>query len=161
MSGDASDTIDREYMQLALAQAGIAAERGEVPVGAVLVTADGARFAAHNAPITLHDASAHAEMCAIRAACEAVGNYRLTGSTLYVTLEPCAMCAGAIIHARIGRVVYGAHDPKTGAVASLYQLLADRRLNHQPTVTGGIMAEAAAELLTRFFRARRKQKHGH
>jgi len=147
---------DHEYMQMALKQAELAAQAGEVPVGAVLVLEDGQVFANHNAPISLHDASAHAEMRVIRDACAAIGNYRLTGSTLYVTLEPCAMCAGAIIHARIARVVYGANDTKTGAVKSLYQLLSDQRLNHQAEVIGGVMADAAGLLLKQFFRDRRK-----
>jgi len=147
---------DIEHMSLALQQAEIAAENGEVPVGAVLITEDGQTFTAHNAPIASNDASAHAEMRVIRMACEAVGNYRLGGSTLYVTLEPCSMCAGAIIHARIGRVVFAATDPKTGAVESLYQMLSDDRLNHQPEVVGGLMAEKSGELLRSFFRARRK-----
>ncbi len=146
---------DSHYMSLALQQAEIAGKSGEVPVGAVLVLKDGSMHATHNAPITLNDASAHAEMRAIRAACEAVGNYRLAGSTMYVTLEPCTMCAGAIVHARIGRVVYGASDPKTGAVESLYHILSDSRLNHQPEVTGGILAEACGSLLRDFFASRR------
>jgi len=149
---------EHHYMNMALQQAVIAAESSEVPVGAVLVTADGDTYAAHNAPITLHDATAHAEMRAIRAACEAIGNYRLIGSTLYVTLEPCTMCAGAIIHARIKRVVYGADDPKTGAVTSLYRILSDPRLNHRPEITSGIMAEPCGALLKRFFRQRREQR---
>jgi len=148
-------TDDIKYMQMALEQAELAAEAGEVPVGAVLISKDGQVFASHNAPIGLHDASAHAEIRVIRAACAANENYRLAGSTLYVTLEPCAMCAGAIVHARIGRVVFGANDAKTGAVASLYQLLSDQRLNHQPDVVGGVMAEASATLLKQFFRDRR------
>ena len=148
---------DHKYMQKALAQAELAAQAGEVPVGAVLVLQDGRLFASHNAPISLHDASAHAEMRVIRNACTASGNYRLPGSTLYVTLEPCAMCAGAIIHARIARLVFGAHDVKTGAVQSLYQLLSDQRLNHQPEITGGVMDEAAGALLKQFFRDRRKR----
>ncbi|MDQ6996592.1 MAG: tRNA adenosine(34) deaminase TadA, partial [Mariprofundus sp.] len=147
---------DLKYMQLALEQAELAAEAGEVPVGAVLVCKDGQVFVSHNAPISLHDASAHAEMRVIRAACAGSKNYRLPGSTLYVTLEPCAMCAGAIIHARIQRVVYGADDAKTGAVKSLHQLLSDKRLNHQPEVIGGIMADKSTALLKQFFRNRRK-----
>ncbi len=147
---------DLEHMQMALEQARVAARAGEVPVGAVLVLEDGQIFASHNAPISLHDASAHAEMRVIRDACIASLNYRLTGSTLYVTLEPCAMCAGAIIHARVARVVYGADDRKTGAVTSLYQLLADKRLNHQTEITGGVMADGAGTLLKQFFRDRRK-----
>ncbi len=142
-------------MQKALRQAELAAESGEVPVGAVLILNDGREFAAHNAPISLHDASAHAEMRVIRAACTAVQNYRLTGATLYVTLEPCTMCAGLIVHARIRRVVYGAADPKAGAVESLSQVLHDTRLNHQPEVLGGIMAEECSSLLKSFFRKRR------
>ncbi len=145
-----------KYMQMALEQAKLAALAGEVPVGAVLVLENGQVFASHNAPIGLHDASAHAEMRVIRAACAATGNYRLPGSTLYVSLEPCAMCAGAIVHARIKRVVYAASDGKTGAVESLYRLLSDTRLNHQAEVVGGVMADAAAALLKQFFRDRRK-----
>jgi len=148
---------DHKYMQLALEQAKLAAEAGEVPVGAILVSKDGQLFASHNAPVSLHDASAHAEMRVIRTACKIGENYRLPGSTLYVTLEPCAMCAGAIVHARIGRVVYGASDAKTGVVESLYQLLSDQRLNHQPEVSGGVMADAASALLKQFFRNRRSR----
>jgi len=149
---------DIEYMQLALEQAELAAQAGEVPVGAVLVLEDGQVFTSHNAPISLHDASAHAEMRVIRAACAATQNYRLTGSSLYVTLEPCAMCSGAIIHARIKRIIFGATDPKTGAVQSLYQLLSDTRLNHQPQVTASIMADESSMLLKQFFKYRRKGK---
>jgi len=127
-----------------------------VPVGAVLVCEDGQVFKAHNRPILNHDASAHAEIEVIRLASLSNGNYRLLNSTLYVTLEPCLMCAGAMIHARIGQVVYGATEPKTGAVASLYQVLSDTRLNHQPKVVSGILAEDCASLLRTFFKARRK-----
>lgn len=147
---------DQSYMRLAIEQARLGAAQSEVPVGAVLVLEDGREFASHNAPISMHDASAHAEMQVIRAACKAAGNYRLTGSTLYATLEPCLMCAGVIVHARIARVVYGANDPKAGAVESLYQVLADTRLNHQPEVAGGIMAEECGILLKSFFQDRRK-----
>lgn len=149
---------DIHHMNKALQQAEIAAENGEVPVGAILVLEDGHEFTSHNAPITASDASAHAEMQVIRQACTATDNYRLTGSTLYVTLEPCCMCAGAIIHARIKRVVYGAKDLKTGAVESLYQILSDPRLNHQPEVTGGVLAEECGSLLKQFFKARRSKK---
>ena len=148
---------DTEYMNIALQQAEIAAENGEVPVGAVLVTEDGEAFVSYNAPITTDDTSAHAEMRVIRMACKAVKNYRLTGSTLYITLEPCTMCAGAIIHARIGRVVYGAVDPKTGAVESLSTVLSDERLNHQPEVTSGVLADECGRLLKGFFRERRRR----
>lgn len=147
---------DEHYMRLALEQAEVAAKNGEVPVGAVLVLSDARYFAAHNAPVSMHDATAHAEIRVIRAACNAMDNYRLAGSSLYVTLEPCAMCAGAIVHARIARVIYGASDPKTGAVASLYRILEDVRLNHQPEVTQGVMADACGSLLKRFFRQRRQ-----
>ncbi|GMQ99821.1 MAG: tRNA adenosine(34) deaminase TadA [Zetaproteobacteria bacterium] len=142
-------------MNIALQQAEVAERNGEVPVGAVLLLKDGREFAAHNAPISLNDSTAHAEMRAIRIACEAVENYRLIGSTLYVTLEPCAMCAGAIIHARISRVVYGARDAKTGAVKSLYQLLSDTRLNHQPEVSSGVMDRECSTILRDFFYQRR------
>ncbi|HKJ83931.1 MAG TPA: tRNA adenosine(34) deaminase TadA [Mariprofundaceae bacterium] len=147
---------DEKYMRIALQQAEIATEKGEVPVGGVLVLPDGRHVVGHNAPISMHDATAHAEIRTIRAACQLTDNYRLTGSTLYVTLEPCTMCAGAIVHARIARVVYGARDPKTGAVESLYRVLDDVRLNHQPQVHGGVLAEACGALLKDFFRGRRQ-----
>ncbi len=148
---------DEQYMEQALQQADLAAECGEVPVGAVLVLPDGQQFVAHNAPISTCDASAHAEMQVIRAACTAIGNYRLVGAQLFVTLEPCAMCAGAIIHARIKRVIYGASEPKTGAVESLYQLLSDKRLNHQAELTGGVLADACSTQIKAFFKSRRKK----
>jgi len=151
---------DEQYMELALQQAELAAECGEVPVGAVLVLPDGQQFVAHNAPISNHDATAHAEMQAIRTACQAIGNYRLLGAQLFVTLEPCTMCAGAIIHARIARVVYGASEPKTGAVESLYQLLSDERLNHQTELKGGVLADACSAQIKAFFKARRVQRKG-
>lgn len=145
-----------EYMQQALLQAELAAASGEVPVGAVLCLPNGESFSAHNAPISTHDASAHAELRVIRQACQKSGNYRLTGSVLYVTLEPCLMCTGLIIHARIDTLVYAASDPKTGAVHSLYQVLQDKRLNHQVTVIHGVLAETSSAMLKAFFRARRK-----
>jgi len=151
---------DEQYMELALQQAELAAECGEVPVGAVLVLPDGQKFAAHNAPISNHDATAHAEIQVIRIACQAIGNYRLVGAQLFVTLEPCTMCAGAIIHARIKRVVYGASEPKTGAVESLYQLLSDERLNHQTELDGGMLADVCSAQVKTFFRARRVQRKG-
>jgi len=146
---------DNYYMNKAMQLAKKSAEIGEVPVGSLIVLADGQIFGEHNAPISQHDASAHAEMRVIRSACQAINNYRLTGSTLYVTLEPCAMCAGAIIHARIARLVYAATEPKTGAVESLYQLLSDQRLNHQVEINSGLMAEQSSALLRQFFQARR------
>jgi len=148
---------DEDYMQLAIEQAALAAESGEVPVGAVLVLPDGQQFVAHNAPISTHDASAHAEIQVIRKACKAVENYRLIGARLFVTLEPCVMCAGAIIHARLAQVIYGANEPKSGALISLYQILSDTRLNHQVEVRGGVLAETCAAQLKAFFKARRKR----
>jgi tRNA(adenine34) deaminase len=146
---------DSTFMQQALAQARAAAAAGEVPVGAVLVK-DGRIIATgRNAPIARHDPTAHAEIAALRAAAEAMGNYRLDGCTLYVTLEPCAMCAGAMLHARIGRVVFGAADPKTGAAGSVLDLFANTRLNHQTRVQGGVLAEEAGAVLQDFFQRRR------
>ncbi len=146
-------------MELALAQAQQAAERGEVPVGAVVVSPAGELLARDgNRTIELADPSAHAEMLAMRAAGIKLGNYRLTACTLYVTLEPCVMCAGAMIHARIGRVVYGATDPKTGAIASVYQIGGDGRLNHGLDTESGVLAVEAATLLRDFFKARRNQQ---
>ncbi len=143
-------------MQMALAEARRAAELGEVPVGAVLQHSDGRTFAAHNAPISTADACGHAEIRAIRAACRASNNYRLPAATLAVTLEPCLMCCGAIIHARIARLIFGASDPKAGAAASLYQTLSDRRLNHQPQIVAGVLAEPCSQRLKDFFRQRRQ-----
>jgi tRNA(adenine34) deaminase len=142
-------------MREALAEARRAAEAGEVPVGAVVVSGGVIVGRAHNAPIGRTDPTAHAEVLAIRAAAESVGNYRLTGATLYATLEPCPMCCGAVLHARIGRVVYGAQDPKAGAVESLYRLLDDARLNHRVATMGGLLAGEAAGLLSGFFEMRR------
>ena len=141
-------------MRRAIALARRAAAAGEVPVGAVVV-ADGAIVGeGWNRPITSADATSHAETEAIRAACRAAGNYRLTGATLYVTLEPCMMCTGAIFHARIGRVVFGAKDPKTGVAGSVLDLYASP-LNHHATVEGGVLAEECGALLKSFFAARR------
>ena len=148
---------DADYMQLALLEAKAAARRGEVPVGAVLVSASGEILArAGNAPIAICDPTAHAEILAIRDGAYGTDNYRLTGATLYVTLEPCAMCAGAIANARIARVVYGASDPKGGAVESGVRFFEQPSCHHRPEITGGIMAEACSQLLKDFFRARRK-----
>ncbi|MDQ6986964.1 MAG: tRNA adenosine(34) deaminase TadA [Mariprofundaceae bacterium] len=148
---------DIYYMNIALQQAVIAEQNGEVPVGAALLLADGSLHVAHNAPIALSDASAHAEMRVIRAACTATGNYRLPGSTLYVTLEPCCMCAGAMIHARTRRIVFAASDAKTGAVLSLYRLLDDKRLNHQLEISSGVLGAECSRLLSGFFAKRRKK----
>lgn len=146
---------DEKWMRLALEEAALAAEAGEVPVGAVIVRGEEQIARAHNSPIALHDPSAHAELLAIRRAAAAFGNYRLTGTTLYVTLEPCLMCAGAILQARVGRVVFGAADPKNGAAVSLYRLFEDTRLNHAVEVTEGVLREACAEILSGFFREKR------
>ncbi|MCX7627847.1 MAG: tRNA adenosine(34) deaminase TadA [Methylophilaceae bacterium] len=150
---------DEDYMRLALELARQAAIAGEVPVGAVVVK-DGAIVGrGTNAPIARHDPTAHAEIQAMRDAGQRLGNYRLVGCTLYVTLEPCAMCCGAIQHARIARLVYGAADPKTGCCGSVLDLMAEARLNHHCDVQGGILAAECGRLLSGFFAARRgKQK---
>jgi len=156
----ASDDGDALFMRAALAAAGEAGDQGEVPVGAVVV-ADGAIVGrGFNAPISRHDPTAHAEIAALRDAAARLGNYRLPGCDLYVTLEPCAMCAGAIMQARIRRLVFGAPDPKTGACGGVVNLFAELRLNHHTTVTGGVLAEECGAVLKRFFAARRNGVHG-
>jgi tRNA(adenine34) deaminase len=146
---------DETFMRLALAEARKALAQGEVPVGAVVVR-DGAVVAsAHNGPVGLRDPSAHAEILALRRAAAAEGNYRLAGATLYVTIEPCLMCAGALVHARVARLVFGAADPKGGAVVSLYRVLEDGRLNHRVEVADGVLAAECGEILSRFFREKR------
>ena len=148
---------DRQWMQQALDLARQAEALGEVPVGALVVRdADQCLLGqGHNRVISDDDPTAHAEVVALRQAAAAVGNYRLPGCTLYVTLEPCAMCAGAMINARLSRVVYGASDPRAGAAGSVFQVLDQSVLNHRCALTGGVEAEAAAALLLAFFRARR------
>jgi tRNA(adenine34) deaminase len=146
---------DLPYMALALEEAAAAAAEGEVPVGAVVVRGGRVVSRDHNRPIALHDPTAHAEILAMRAAARGAGNYRLTGATLYVTLEPCFMCAGAIIHARIGRVVFGARDPKGGAVVSSGRLFGISRLNHRVEFAGGVMEGPCAEILSSFFQQKR------
>jgi len=147
---------DSDWMREALAQARIAGERGEVPVGAVLVDARGELLAAgHNQPIGACDPSAHAEIVTLRKAALAAGNYRLPGTTLYVTLEPCTMCVGALVHARIERLVYAATEPRTGAIESAQRLFESGEYNHRPALEGGLLAAESARLLTEFFRARR------
>lgn len=146
---------DTAFMRLALAQAELAEDAGEVPVGAVVVADGEVAGRGYNAPIREHDPSAHAEIRAMREAAHAAQNYRLTGATLYVTLEPCAMCAGAALHARIGRVVYGAADPRAGALGSVLDLSAVSELNHRLAVTAGVLEEECGERLRAFFRARR------
>jgi tRNA(adenine34) deaminase len=149
-------------MRLALAQAAQAKELGEVPVGAVLLDADGQLLATgFNRTIIDHDPTAHAEIVALRAAARAAQNYRLPGATLYVTLEPCAMCLGAMLHARVGRIVFAAADPKTGACGSVVNLLEHASLNHQTTAVSGVLAEECGQYLRDFFRDRRgKTKQG-
>ena len=151
-----SSEIDAAMMREALQLATRAAEQGEVPVGAAVVKDGRIVGRGYNAPISSSDPTAHAEIRALREAASALANYRLVGCTLYVTLEPCAMCAGAIMHARIGRLVYGAADPKTGACGSVVNLFAESRLNHHTEVTGGVLASEAGKQLADFFAARRK-----
>ncbi len=144
-------------MREALAEARRALVEGEVPVGAVVVSDGEVIGRGHNQPITLNDPTAHAEVLALRGAALKVGNYRLSGATLYVTVEPCPMCCGAVLQARLGRVVYGAADPKSGAAVTLYHLLDDARLNHRVPVEGGVLGEEGRELLTAFFETKRIQ----
>lgn len=147
--------IDLRYMERAFALAEAAARQGEVPVGALVVQDDVVLGEGWNRPIASADPTAHAEVVALRAAAAMRGNYRLTGATLYVTLEPCAMCSGAILHARLARVVFGAFDPRTGAAGSVLEVLNTTRLNHRVAITGGVLQDATAAQLQSFFRARR------
>jgi tRNA(adenine34) deaminase len=147
--------LDAAMMLEALRLAAQAAREGEVPVGAVVVKDGAVVGRGFNAPISSSDPTAHAEIRALREAARRLANYRLAGCTLYVTLEPCAMCAGAILHARIERVVYGATDPKTGACGSVTDLFSQKRLNHHTTVAGGVLAAEAGRLLSEFFVSRR------
>lgn len=149
---------DEFYMHRALDQARLGLAAGEVPVGAVVVDANGEIVGVgYNAPVSGHDPSAHAEICALRNAGATLGNYRLDGCTLHVTLEPCLMCTGAIIHARVSRVVYGAAEPRTGMVESKANLFAQPWFNHRVEVVGGVLASRASTLLREFFAARRGQ----
>lgn len=152
----ASDNhVDIEFMQQALALASSAANNGEVPVGAIVVKDGQVIGRGGNAPIGLHDPTAHAEIQALRQAATHLGNYRLVDCTLYVTLEPCAMCAGAIQHARIAKLVYGASDPKTGACGSVINLMAEPKLNHHCEVVGEVMAVECGTIISAFFKQRR------
>jgi tRNA(adenine34) deaminase len=146
---------DERWMGLALEEAGRAAAEGEVPVGAIVVLDGRLIGRGHNAPIALSDPTAHAEIMALRAAAREIGNYRLTGATLYATVEPCVMCCGAALHARVARLVYGAADPKAGAVQSLHRLLDDPRLNHQVEVTAGVRGAECGAKLGEFFKTKR------
>lgn len=150
------NVVHETYMRMALAEAEAALTEDEVPVGAVVVHEGRVVAAAHNQREQLKDPTAHAEMIAITQAAEAIGSWRLDGCTLYVTLEPCPMCAGAIVQARVPTIVYGATDPKAGAVHSLYELLSDRRLNHQPMIVSGVLHEPCGRILTEFFQAKRR-----
>jgi len=148
--------IDLKWMQYALTLAQKAKAEGEVPVGAVLIKDNNLIGEGYNCPILTHDPTAHAEIQAIRMATKQVKNYRLNNTTLYITLEPCAMCAGSIIQARITRVVFGAKDPKAGAVESIFNVLQNNKLNHTCEITSGILADECSQILTSFFRERRK-----
>lgn len=147
--------LDTHWMRQALELAQRAAGEGEVPVGAVVVLDDAIIGRGYNSPITHNDPSHHAEIAALRDACEAVGNYRLPGATLYVTIEPCTMCVGAIIHARVSRLVFGAREPRAGAVTSRFSLLEESGYNHKVSWSEGILAEECGSIMRDFFRSRR------
>ena len=147
--------LDHQFMEQAIEQAQLAAAANEVPVGAVLVRDGKVISSGFNQPISHHDPSAHAEMLALREAARVEANYRLPGTTLYVTLEPCAMCSGAILHARVERLVFGALDPKTGAAGSVLDVFSSKEINHQTSVEGGVMSEECGQLLRSFFKERR------
>lgn len=149
---------DEDFMRAALELAREAEQAGEVPVGAVVVLDGEIVGRGSNAPISRHDPSAHAEMLALRDAAQNIGNYRLVGCELFVTLEPCLMCVGAMFHARIARVIYGASDPKTGAAGSVLDLFEEQRLNHHAEVLGGVLADECGGILSQFFAARRAQQ---
>ncbi|MSP86727.1 MAG: tRNA adenosine(34) deaminase TadA [Methylotenera sp.] len=149
--------IDASYMQLALALAQLAAQAGEVPVGAIVVKEGVVIGRGSNGPVGTHDPTAHAEIVAMRDAAKHLKNYRLVDCTLYVTLEPCAMCTGAMQHARIARLVFGASDPKTGACGSVVDLMTETKLNHHTKITGGVMATECGTTLSAFFTTRRKK----
>lgn len=154
-----AEAMDLFWMQRAYELAQRAAAEGEVPVGALLIRDDEILAEGWNRPIAAQDPTAHAEINVLRTAAEHIGNYRLLNTTLYVTLEPCVMCAGALIHARVSRVVYGAVEPKTGADGSVFNVLSDPRHNHQLEVVGGLMAEECSALLQKFFQERRNKNN--
>ncbi len=149
-------TVDERFMAEALAEARIAVSAGEVPVGAVLVLSGEIIARAHNSPVTLHDPTAHAEMLAIRKAAQSIENYRLTGSTMYVTMEPCVMCAGALVHARVDRLVFACRDLRFGGVRSKFALADSDLLNHRLKIVEGVLGAEAAEMIQEFFRERRE-----
>lgn len=150
-----NETVDEKWMRVALQEALVAQQEGEVPVGAVLVGADRIIAKGHNQTIGRCDPTAHAEINAIRAAAHFLGNYRLLSTTLYVTVEPCVMCMGAIVHARVTRLVFGAHDPKWGAVGSLYDFSMDSRLNHHPEIVSGVLKSECRDIIQEFFKFKR------
>jgi tRNA(adenine34) deaminase len=152
-----STNAEETWMELALAEARAAQEAGEVPVGAVIIKNGEMIAAGQNRNLRDHDPSAHAEIVALRAAGEHVGNHRLEGCEMYVIIEPCAMCSGALVHARVKRLVYGAKDPKAGAVESVMQVVNHPRLNHRLEVTGGVLEAQCSQLLRNFFRTRRQE----
>ena len=158
MAQGSQSTDHARFMRAALAQAEEARARNEVPVGAVVVRDGQIIGAGHNQPVRSADPTAHAEIVALRAAAQATGNYRLTGATLYVTVEPCVMCAGALVHARIATLVYGAAEPTAGAIASTQRVLDEPALNHRVHVESGVLADECRELLQEFFRARRAEE---
>lgn len=151
-----SEAEHENWMRMAIEQARLAADKGEVPIGAVLVRDGEVLAVAHNQPILARDATAHAEILVLRAASQACGNYRLPGASLYVTIEPCTMCAGALIHARIEKLVFGAREPKAGAIVSRSKLLEADYLNHHPAIVEGVLDEECSALMQNFFRARRQ-----
>ena len=154
------EPTDEDFMREALAEAEVSQKQGEVPVGAVVILDGGVIARGHNSVIRLNDPTAHAEIVALRVAARAIGNYRLTGATVYSTIEPCAMCAGALVHARIARLVYGAKDPKAGAVETHFGVCTTDFLNHQVSIKGGILEDECRRVLQSFFRDRRKaQQH--
>ncbi|MBN1796815.1 MAG: tRNA adenosine(34) deaminase TadA [Sedimentisphaerales bacterium] len=153
------NTIDQNYMRLAIKQAEIADENGDVPIGAVIVHNNQVIAKAYNQREQLKDPTAHAEIIALTQAAAALGSWRLNGCTIYVTLEPCTMCAGALVLARIDRLVYGCDDPKTGAIKSLYNIVQDNRLNHFVEVTAGVLEEDCSALLSDFFTRRRNENN--
>ncbi len=160
MNAPSLERDDTSWMLEALSEATLAAAAGEVPIGAIVVLNRAIVGRGHNSPISLCDPTAHAEIQALRAAARTIGNYRLIGATLYVTVEPCLMCMGALLHARVSRVVFGCHDAKFGAAGSLYDFSTDERLNHRIDVTAGVAAAEGKALLQRFFQQRRGLDRG-
>ncbi len=158
MTGAKFSRADASFMEAALAQAALAGAQGEVPVGAVVVCDGTIVGRGHNAPIRLHDPAAHAEIIALREAGRALKSYRMTGATIYVTLEPCVMCVGAMVHARVAACKFGARDEKAGALGSVYDIGRDGRLNHRVEVYGGLMEPQCATILREFFARRRGQE---